>query len=67
MKNQAALEARKKAMENLPEGWRKVPSNSRPGQFVFENIYTEERISWIPTEPAKKKGERVRVSERESE
>ncbi len=55
-KNLAALASRQKAMDHLPEGWRKVPSNSRPGQFVFENIYTEERIGWVPTEPAKKKG-----------
>lgn len=60
-KNRKALEARKaklaqqkaeEASKPLPEGWRRVESRSRPGEFVYENIHTEERISWFPTEPA---------------
>eukprot|EP00052_Salpingoeca_macrocollata_P008411 m.66715 g.66715 ORF g.66715 m.66715 type:complete len:266 (+) comp16580_c2_seq1:85-882(+) len=54
-KNRKALEAYKKKMEaNLPAGWKKVESRSKPGTFVYENEFTEERIAWIPTEPAKK-------------
>ena len=34
--------------DNLPEGWRKVESRSRKGEFSYENIYTEERIPEIP-------------------
>lgn len=38
-----ALEARKKkAQQFLPEGWRKVESNSRRGEYVYENEYTGE-------------------------
>ncbi len=64
-RNQAAL-AKRKAMlaqmkeeeksKPLPEGWRRVESRSRPGEFVYENIHTEERIAWFPTEPAKEEG-----------
>eukprot|EP00040_Diaphanoeca_grandis_P030667 m.181861 g.181861 ORF g.181861 m.181861 type:complete len:372 (-) comp32083_c0_seq1:331-1446(-) len=61
-RNKAALEKRKqaqaaaKAAENakeLPEGWKRVESRSRPGDFVYENIHTEERQSWFPDAPAK--------------
>lgn len=60
-RNKAALAARKeaiakaKAAENakeLPAGWRRVESRSRPGEFVYENIHTEERQSWFPEAPA---------------
>jgi len=49
-----------KASENsrpLPEGWRRVESRSRPGEFVYENIHTEERQAWFPEETAKEEGE----------
>ena len=36
----------------LPEGWEAVESQSHPGQVVYENIYTGERISWEPQNPA---------------
>ena len=56
-KNAKALEAfRKKIETSLPEGWKRVESRSRPGQYVYENIYTDERQAWIPTEPAIKPG-----------
>lgn len=60
-RNKAALEARKKkiaeakaaeATKQLPEGWRRVESRSRKGEFVYENIHTEERQAWFPEEPA---------------
>jgi hypothetical protein len=60
-RNQAALAARKEkiaaqkaaeAQMALPEGWRRVPSNSRKGEFVYENIHTEERQAWFPDAPA---------------
>ena len=35
-------------------GWKKVASQSRPGEFSYENIYTEERIPEIPKYPANK-------------
>ena len=36
------------AAEQLPKGWRKVPSRSRPGEFSFENIKTRERFDKLP-------------------
>merc|ERR1719258_805594 len=36
------------ATEQLPKGWRKVPSRSRPGEFSFENIKTRERFDKLP-------------------
>lgn len=60
-RNAAALNARKKAIADakaaeatkaLPEGWRRVESNSRPGEFVYENVHTEERQAWFPDGPA---------------
>ena len=45
-------ELAKKVDTPLPDGWRKVESRSRPGEFVYENIYTEERQAWTPTEAA---------------
>lgn len=62
-KNKAALAAfkakqdAKKADENtkpLPDGWKRVESRSRPGEFVYENEYTEERQAWFPEGPAEK-------------
>jgi hypothetical protein len=55
-KRKAALEAKKneEATKSLPEGWRRVESRSRPGEFVYENEYTEERISWFPDAAAEK-------------
>ncbi len=44
-RNRAKLEELKKAREAmLPEGWRKVESRSRPGEFVYENVYTVRRL-----------------------
>ena len=43
------------ALSETPlQGWRKVESRSRPGEFVYENIYTEERQAWFPDTPAEK-------------
>ena len=39
----------------LQPGWKKVKSQSRPGEFSYENIYTEERIPDLPKFPASKK------------
>ena len=36
----------------MPEGWHAVLSESNAGQIVYENIYTAERVSWVPTEVA---------------
>lgn len=57
-KRKAALSRLKEeeASRPLPEGWRRVASNSRPGEFVYENIHTEERIAWFPTETAREEG-----------
>lgn len=41
----------------MPEGWRRVESRSRPGEFVYENIHTEERQSWFPEIAAAEEGE----------
>jgi len=37
------------ARKELPPGWARVESQSRPGQFVFENTSTGERQAWFPT------------------
>ena len=36
----------------LPPGWEAVESASRPGELVYANIHTGERIGWMPTQPA---------------
>jgi hypothetical protein len=73
-RNQAALAKRKAAMAKskedektkpLPEGWRRVESRSRPGEFVYENIHTEERIAWFPTETAKEEAGPALVAQNE--
>lgn len=62
-KNKEALAARKKALaakkseeakKKLPAGWKRVESRSRPGEFVYENTYTDERQAWFPDGPAAK-------------
>jgi hypothetical protein len=40
---------------NLKPGWKKVESQSRPGEFSYENIYTGERIPDQPKYPASQK------------
>jgi hypothetical protein len=40
------------ASKVLPEGWRRVESRSKPGEYVYENIHTEERQAWFPDAPA---------------
>lgn len=47
----------------LPEGWRKVESRSRPGEFVYENIHTEERQAWFPDEAAQEEVSAAAVSD----
>lgn len=39
-------------MPQLPEGWQMVPSRSNLGEYVYENIHTNERQSWVPKESA---------------
>ena len=34
--------------EEIPPGWRKVPSQSRPGKFSYENIKTGQRYDRLP-------------------
>eukprot|EP00039_Didymoeca_costata_P031363 m.34364 g.34364 ORF g.34364 m.34364 type:complete len:381 (-) comp8713_c0_seq2:74-1216(-) len=46
---------KRKAENEVPEGWIKVPSKSRPGNFSYENKYTKERIGWLPDRPASKR------------
>lgn len=62
-KNKKALAAFKSKQQSsreeeitkpLPDGWRRVESRSRPGEFVYENIYSEERQAWFPDSPAEK-------------
>ena len=36
----------------LPRGWKAVESRSRPGETVFLNEWTRERIEWVPQHPA---------------
>ena len=52
----------------LPHGWERVGSASRPGEFSYKNIYTKEKISWIPQYPtSKEKGQSVDMWEDASE
>ena len=45
----------------LPEGWKRVPSKSRPGTFSYQNIYTREKVRHAPTKPASRtKGQAAR-------
>ena len=46
----------------LTRSWKRVESRSRPGEFVYENIYTEERQAWLPTEPAINPGRAIFIS-----
>ena len=39
---------------NLPFGWMGVDSRSRPGKTVYKNIFTGEKVSWVPQSPASK-------------
>ena len=39
--------------DELPPGWRKVPSQSRPGQFSFEQTSTKERYDRLPPQARK--------------
>eukprot|EP00670_Eutreptiella_braarudii_P019456 CAMPEP_0174361244 /NCGR_PEP_ID=MMETSP0811_2-20130205/58279_1 /TAXON_ID=73025 ORGANISM="Eutreptiella gymnastica-like, Strain CCMP1594" /NCGR_SAMPLE_ID=MMETSP0811_2 /ASSEMBLY_ACC=CAM_ASM_000667 /LENGTH=66 /DNA_ID=CAMNT_0015497725 /DNA_START=20 /DNA_END=217 /DNA_ORIENTATION=+ len=43
------------AKSDLPVGWKKQQSSSRPGKFYYINIYTQESQWDKPTEPAPKK------------
>ena len=36
----------------LPTGWAAMPSSSRPGEYVYQNTFTGERIAWRPEKPA---------------
>jgi hypothetical protein len=36
----------------LPDGWKRTESRSRPGQTVYENIFSGERQAWFPDTPA---------------
>lgn len=49
-----ALQREEEITKPLPDGWRRVESRSRPGEFVYENIYSEERQAWFPDSPAEK-------------
>lgn len=42
--------------DDLPDGWKKVPSQSRPGQFSYLNVNTGERVAEKPTRPASQGG-----------
>jgi len=75
-RNRIALEKRKAALVEskskekdrpLPAGWRRVESRSRPGEFVYENIHTEERQSWFPDTPAAEEAAPPLVAQSESD
>lgn len=60
-KNKDALAARKAAAQGqkateakleLPSGWIRTESRSRPGEVVYENTVTGERQAWFPDQPA---------------
>lgn len=40
---------RGKGTEQLPRGWKKVPSSSRPGEFSYLNTRTGQRYDRLPT------------------
>jgi len=54
LKKKKQQEKEKELKKPLPEGWTRVESRSRPGEFVYENEYTEERQAWFPDAPAEK-------------
>jgi hypothetical protein len=40
--------------EELPVGWQRIESRSRPGQFSFLNLLTNKRVAERPSIPAVK-------------
>jgi hypothetical protein len=40
--------SKQKSKDGLPPGWRKVKSQSRPGQFSYENTKTKQRFDRLP-------------------
>lgn len=72
-RNRKALEKRKAAMSSndqdkpLPAGWRRVESRSRPGEFVYENVHTEERQAWFPDAAAAEEAAPPLVAQSESD
>ncbi|KAI9905894.1 hypothetical protein PsorP6_013619 [Peronosclerospora sorghi] len=51
-----------KKIARLPQGWRRVLSRTRPGEYSYENQYTKDRISFAPKEPAKPSQQSFRSS-----
>ena len=66
---QAAMAADKQAEKDrpLPPGWRRVESRSRPGEYVYENIHTEERQAWFPEVAAAEEAAPPLVAQSESD
>jgi hypothetical protein len=54
------------AVPDLPPGWKALQSRSRPDRMAFQNEFTGERISWVPTEPASTVRGEIRRSKRKS-
>jgi hypothetical protein len=50
------------SVPDLPPGWIMVQSRSRPDRTAFQNEFTGERISWVPTEPASQVRGEIRKS-----
>jgi len=48
----ASMATVSKKVTELPKGWRQAHSQSRPGDFSYENIHTKERQSERPNEDA---------------
>ena len=44
--------SKQEAQLELPEGWKRTESRSRPGTMVYENTITGERQAWFPDAPA---------------
>lgn len=38
-----------KQKDGIPKGWKKVPSQSRPGEFSYLNVKTGKRYDRLPT------------------
>jgi len=66
-KAKIAAEKASEASRPLPDGWRRVESRSRPGEFVYENIHTEERQAWFPEAVAKEEVSAALVAQSEAD
>ena len=58
-----SAEKRGPSQAELPDGWQRFSSGSRPGEFAYRNMITGERVRQRPTQPAAYASETATVAE----